>query len=54
MEEVYEKMKLSVRGYHRILKVARTIADVEGDKEIGTKHIMEAVCYRGMEDKYWG
>ena len=53
MEEVYEKMGLSVRGYHRILKVARTIADVEGAKEVGTNHIMEAVCYRGIEDKYW-
>ena len=54
VEEVYEKMNLSARGYHRILKVARTIADIEGDKDIKKKHIMEAVCYRGIEDKYWG
>ncbi|MCR5634892.1 MAG: ATP-binding protein, partial [Lachnospiraceae bacterium] len=54
VEEVYEKMNLSARGYHRILKVARTIADIDGDKDIKKKHIMEAVCYRGIEDKYWG
>ena len=54
VEEIYEKMNLSARGYHRILKVARTIADVDGDRDISKKHIMEAVCYRGIEDKYWG
>lgn len=53
MEEIYEKMHLSARGYHRILKVARTIADVDGKRRIEAKHLMEAVSYRGIEDKYW-
>lgn len=53
MEEIYEKMHLSARGYHRILKVARTIADIDGKNNIEGKHLMEAVSYRGIEDKYW-
>lgn len=53
MEEVYEKMHLSARGYHRILKVARTIADIDGKDNIEAKHLMEAVSYRGIEEKYW-
>lgn len=54
IDEMYEKMNLSVRGYHRILKVARTIADIEGSKEVLTEHLMEALSYRGIEEKYWG
>jgi len=53
MEEIYEKMHLSARGYHRVLKVARTIADVDGAEKVEGRHLMEAVCYRGLEDKYW-
>ena len=53
LETIYEKMKLSVRGYHKILRVARTIADLEGEKDVLEKHIMEAVCYRSVEDRYW-
>lgn len=54
ISEIYTKMNMSARGYHRTLKVARTIADVDESKEIQRKHIMEAVCYRSVEDKYWG
>jgi len=54
LEDIYKKMNLSARGYHRILKVSRTIADVDESREIQKRHIMEAVCYRGIEDKYWG
>lgn len=53
MEQIYTKMKLSARGYHRVLKVARTIADLEEESIILSKHILEAVSYRGIEDKYW-
>ena len=53
LEQIYNKMKLSARGYHRILKVARTIADVEEEKDIHVNHILEAVSYRSIEEKYW-
>lgn len=50
----YEKYKLTARSYHRILKVARTIADLDGKEIIGQQHIGEAICYRGADNKYWG
>ena len=46
MEKIFHKMKLSARGYHRMLKVARTIADLEGEKEIKETHLKEAISYR--------
>lgn len=49
MEQMFTTMKLSARGYHRILKVARTIADLEGCAQIEEKHLAEAICYRQME-----
>ncbi len=54
MDRVYEKMHMSLRSYHRILKVARTIADLDDSDEIVLKHIQEALCYRGVEERYWG
>ena len=52
MEEIFYKMNLSSRSYHKALKVARTIADLEGAEMIRREHLTEAVCYRGLEDKY--
>lgn len=46
MEKVFDRLKLSGRGYHRILKVARTIADLEGKEQIEEHHLKEAVSYR--------
>lgn len=46
MELAYQNLQLSVRGYHRILRVARTIADLEGKEQILEEHIGEAICYR--------
>lgn len=46
MEKIFYKMQLSARGYHRMLKVARTIADLDGEENILEKHIKEAVSYR--------
>ena len=40
------KLSLSARGYHRVLKVARTIADLDGDQGISQRHIAEALHYR--------
>ena len=47
--QVLEKFKLSARAYHRILKVARTIADLAGCEDIQTMHLSEAVSYRSMD-----
>ncbi|MBR3606367.1 MAG: ATP-binding protein, partial [Lachnospiraceae bacterium] len=49
MEQIFYSLNLSARGYHRILKVARTIADLEEAENIKRIHLAEAVCYRGME-----
>lgn len=46
LAEITEKMRLSARAYHRILKVARTIADLEAASQIGRIHIAEALSYR--------
>lgn len=51
MEQVFHMMKLSARAYHRILKVARTIADLDGEEKIGKRHLNEAVCYRLGEEE---
>lgn len=53
MEQLYESLKLSARAYHRILRVARTIADLEGAEEIEVAHLMEASFYRPSME-YWG
>lgn len=52
-QKIFGKMDLSARVYHRILKVARTIADLEECSEIQMHHISEAVCYKTIDKKYW-
>ncbi|MCR5468669.1 MAG: YifB family Mg chelatase-like AAA ATPase, partial [Lachnospiraceae bacterium] len=49
MKDVYEKYGISVRSYHKILKVARTIADMDNSKDIKMSHLNEAVCYRSID-----
>ena len=46
LRDAAEKMKFSARGYHRILKVARTLADLEGKDTVGRIHLAEAISYR--------
>ncbi|MDO5363345.1 MAG: YifB family Mg chelatase-like AAA ATPase [Eubacteriales bacterium] len=48
----FEKMQFSARSYHRILKVARTIADMEEEEMIGSAHIGEALAYRVLDGEY--
>ena len=53
MERAYEKLQLSARAYHKILKVARTIADLDASERITVRHLAEAVCYRSLDKKFW-
>lgn len=46
LRDAAEKLKFSARGYHRVLKVARTLADLDGSATVGRLHLAEAISYR--------
>ena len=53
MERIFKSMKMSARSYYRILKVARTIADLDGCEKVKDIHIEEALECRMGGEKYW-
>lgn len=53
MKEAFEKLELSVRGYYKIIRVARTIADLAGEEKIRSEHIAESLLYRNIDRKGW-
>lgn len=53
MHESFERLKLTARGYYRVLRVARTIADMEEAEKIGYSHICESLLYRSIDRKVW-
>jgi magnesium chelatase family protein len=50
LRDAAEAMRLSARGYHRVLRVARTLADLDGMEQIGRMHLAEALSYRALAD----
>ena len=53
LKAAMDKFGLSARAYTKILKTARTIADLDGAEEIRTEHVSEAIQYRGLDRNLW-
>ncbi len=53
LKNLYQQAGLTARAYHKILRVARTIADLAHSSRVNTGHLAEAFCYRSLDHKYW-
>ena len=51
LSDAADAMRLSARGYHRVLRVVRTLADLDGAETVGRLHLAEALSYRAMADE---
>ena len=54
MKNAFDKYRFSGRTFNKILKVARTIADLDESDTINENHLLEAIGYRSLDKKYWG
>ncbi len=54
MKRAYDKLGLSARGYNRILKLSRTVADFDGEELISEDHVAQAIQFRVLDKDYWG
>jgi magnesium chelatase family protein len=51
LRDAADALRLSARGYHRVLRVARTLADLDGAEKVGRLHLAEALSYRALADE---